>query len=94
MNIYMNKFTYDYDANGKISDAQVGLYGNDSDDEYISCNLVIKPEDLGDKKTFNDVTIQDVLNLAKQKALAYLQPDDEKKADTTTTTVATGQSQA
>ena len=31
MNIYMNKFTYNYDADGNISDAQVGLYGNNSD---------------------------------------------------------------
>ena len=86
MNIYMNKFTYDYDAEGNITDAQVGLYGNDKDGEYVSCNLVVKPEDLGDKKTFNDVTIQDVLNITKEKALTYLQPDDKKKADTTTET--------
>lgn len=82
MNIYMNKFTYDYDVEGNITDAQVDLYGNDKDGEYVSCNLVVKPEDLGDKKTFNDVTIQDVLNITKKKALAYLQPDDKKKADT------------
>lgn len=94
MNIYMNKFTYDYDADGKISDAQVGLYGNDSDGEYVSCNLTIKVDELGQGKTFDNVTINDVLNLAKQKALAYLQPDDKKKADTTTTTGTTGQSQA
>lgn len=80
MNIYMNKFTYEYDSDGKVSDAQVGLYGNDSDGEYVSCNLVVKKDDLGDGKTFDNVTISDVLNLAKAKALKYLQPDDQKKA--------------
>lgn len=86
MNIYMNKFTYNYDADGKISDAQVGLYGND-DGEYVSCNLTIKTDELGKDKTFDNVTISDVLNLAKAKALKYLQPDDKKAADTTNTTV-------
>lgn len=87
MNIYMNKFTYNYDADGNISDAQVGLYGNDSDGEYVSCNLTIKTDKLGKDKTFDNVTISDVLNLAKAKALKYLQPDDKKAADTTNTTV-------
>lgn len=87
MNIYMNKFTYEYDSDGKVSDAQVGLYGNDSDDEYVSCNLVVKQDDLGEGKTFDDVTVKDVFELAKKKILAYLQPDGTKKVtDTTTTT--------
>lgn len=80
MNIYMNKFTYNYDADGNISDAQVGLYGNDSDGEYVSCNLVVKKDDLGDGKTFDDVTIKDIFEITKKKVLAYLQPDDQKKA--------------
>lgn len=80
MNIYMNKFTYNYDADGKISDAQVGLYGNDSDGEYVSCNLVVKKDDLGDGKTFDNVTIKDIFEITKKKVLAYLQPDDQKKA--------------
>lgn len=87
MNIYMNKFTYDYDAEGNIIDAQVGLYGNDNDGEYVSCNLTIKTDELGKDKTFDNVTISDVLNLAKAKALKYLQPDDKKAANTTNTTV-------
>lgn len=87
MNIYMNKFTYEYDSDGKVSDAQVGLYGNDSDGEYVSCNLTIKTDELGKDKTFDNVMISDVLNLAKAKALKYLQPDDKKAADTTNTTV-------
>lgn len=87
MNIYMNKFTYNYDADGNISDAQVGLYGNDSDGEYVSCNLTIKTDELGKDKTFDNVTISDVLNLAKAKALKYLQPDDKKAADTANPTV-------
>lgn len=80
MNIYMNKFTYEYDQAGKITSAQVGLYGNDKDGEYVSCNLTVKANELGNGKTFDNVTISDVLNLAKQKALAYLQPDNKKTA--------------
>lgn len=80
MNIYMNKFTYEYDPDGKVSDAQVGLYGNDSDGEYVSCNLVVKKDDLGDGKTFDNVTIKDIFEITKKKVLAYLQPDDQKKA--------------
>lgn len=80
MNIYMNKLTYEYDSDGKVSDAQVGLYGNDSDGEYVSCNLVVKKDDLGDGKTFDNVTIKDIFEITKKKVLAYLQPDDQKKA--------------
>lgn len=80
MNIYMNKFTYEYDSDGKVSDAQVGLYGNDSDGEYVSCNLVVKKDDLGDGKTFDNVMIKDIFEITKKKVLAYLQPDDQKKA--------------
>ena len=80
MNIYMNKFTYEYDSDEKVSDAQVGLYGNDSDGEYVSCNLVVKKDDLGDGKTFDNVTIKDIFEITKKKVLTYLQPDDQKKA--------------
>lgn len=84
MNIYMNKFTYEYDEKGNITSAQVGLYGNDKDGEYVSCNLVVKQDDLGKDKTFDDVTVKDVFELTKKKILAYLQPDDKKKATDTT----------
>lgn len=80
MDIYMNKFTYEYDQDGKITSAQVGLYGNDKDGEYVSCNLVVKPDDLGDGKAFKDVSIQDVFDITKKKVLTYLQPDSDKKA--------------
>lgn len=90
MEMYINKFTYDYDEKGVVIDAQVGLYGNDKD-EYVSCNLVIKPDELGTKedgktaKTFNDVTINDVSAIAKNKMISYLQ-GDKKTTDTTTDT--------
>lgn len=80
MNIYMNKFTYEYDSDGKITSAQVGLYGNDKDGEYVSCNLAVKVDDL-DGKTFDDVSVQDVFNITKKKVLKYLQPDDNKKVE-------------
>lgn len=91
MEMYINKFTYDYDEKGAVIDAQVGLYGNDKDGQYVSCNLVIKPDELGTKedgktaKTFNDVTINDVSAIAKNKMISYLQ-GDKKTTDTTTDT--------
>ena len=86
MELYVNKFTYDYADKGIVTDAQVGIYGNDSDGQYVSCNLVIKPEDLGKKddgtaKTFDDVTITDISAVAKTKMLEYLQDNDKKATD-------------
>lgn len=79
MHIYMNRFTYDYTDDGKVKDACVGLFGNDSN-QSINCKLIIKPEDL-DGKTFDTVTLDQVFNIAKKKALAYLQPANTKIAD-------------
>lgn len=90
MEMYLNKFTYDYDEKGAVTDAQVGLYGNDSDGQYVSCNLVIKPDDLGTQadgktaKTFDDVTITDISTIAKNKIMSYLQGTD-KQSNTETT---------
>lgn len=86
MELYVNKFTYDYADKGVVTDAQVGIYGNDSDGQYVSCNLIIKPEDLGTKadntaKTFDDVTIADISAIAKAKMLEYLQGNEKKTAD-------------
>lgn len=83
MEMYINKFTYDYDEKGTITDAQVRLYGNDKDGQYVSCNLVIKPDDLGKKdddtaKTFDDVTITDISTIAKNKMMSYLKGDDKQ----------------
>lgn len=87
MEMYINKFTYDYDEKGTVTDAQVGLYGNDKDGQYVSCNLVIKPDDLGKKddgttKTFDDVTIKDISNIAKNKMMSYLQGDSKDNSST------------
>ncbi|MDM8222023.1 hypothetical protein [Limosilactobacillus vaginalis] len=87
MEMYTNKFTYDYGENGTVTDAQVGLYGNDKDGQYVSCNLVIKPDDLGKKddgmaKTFDDVTIKDISTIAKNKMMSYLQGDSKDNSST------------
>lgn len=87
MEMYINKFTYDYDEKGTVTDAQVGLYGNDKDGQYVSCNLVIKPDDLGKKddgmaKTFDDVTTKDISTIAKNKMMSYLQGDSKDNSST------------
>lgn len=80
MEIYMNKFTYDYADKGTVTDAQVGLYGNDTEGQYVSCNLVVKKDDLPEGKTFDDATLKEIQEIAQKKMLAYLQPDSTKKA--------------
>lgn len=87
MEMYINKFTYDYGENGTVTDAQVSLYGNDKDGQYVSCNLVIKPDDLGKKddgmaKTFDDVTNKDISTIAKNKMMSYLQGDSKDNSST------------
>lgn len=87
MNVYMNKYQEDYDDQGKITGAELGMYGNDKDGEYVSANLVIKTEDLGKKddgtaKTFDDVSVTEVKDLAKQKLISYLVPTDNKATTT------------
>ena len=87
MNVYMNKYQKDYDDQGKITSAELGMYGNDKDGEYVSANLVIKTEDLGKKddgtaKTFDDVSVTEVKDLAKQKLISYLVPTDNKATTT------------
>ncbi|HJG17650.1 hypothetical protein [Limosilactobacillus vaginalis] len=88
MNVYMNKYQEDYDDKGNITGAELGMYGNDKDGEYVSANLVIKTEDLGKKddgtaKTFDDVSVTEVKDLAKQKLITYLVPTDNKATTTT-----------
>lgn len=87
MNVYMNKYQEDYDDKGQITGAELGMYGNDKDGEYVSANLVIKNEDLGKKddgtvKTFDDVSVTEVKDLAKQKLISYLVPTDNKATTT------------
>lgn len=87
MNVYMNKYQEDYDDQGKITGAELGMYGKDKDGEYVSANLVIKTEDLGKKddgtaKTFDDVSVTEVKDLAKQKLISYLVPTDNKATTT------------
>lgn len=87
MNVYMNKYQKDYDDQGKITGAELGMYGNGKDGEYVSANLVIKTEDLGKKddgtaKTFDDVSVTEVKDLAKQKLISYLVPTDNKATTT------------
>lgn len=87
MNVYMNKYQKDYDDQGKITSAELGMYGNDKDGEYVSANLVIKADDLGKKddgtaKTFDDVSVTEVKDLAKQKLISYLVPTDNKATTT------------
>lgn len=87
MNVYMNKYQEDYDDKGNITGAELGMYGNDKDGEYVSANLVIKTEDLGKKddgtaKTFDDVSVTEVKDLAKQKLISYLVPTDNKATTT------------
>lgn len=66
-NLQVNQFSYNFD-NGAITSAQVGLYGsNTPDGEYINASLRVKQDDLPDGKSFMEVAMADMVEIARQK---------------------------
>lgn len=75
-NIQVNSFTYNFD-NGKITSAQIGLYGNESaSGEYINASIRVNQADLPAGKDFMQVAMGDMVTIARQK----LAKDTEYKA--------------
>lgn len=75
-NLQVNSFTYNFD-NGKITSAQIGLYGNESaSGEYINASIRVNQSDLPAGKDFMQVAMGDMVTIARQK----LAKDTEYKA--------------
>ena len=66
-NLQVNQFSYNFD-NGAVTSAQVGLYGsNTPDGEYINASLRVKQADLPEGKSFMEVAMADMVEIARQK---------------------------
>lgn len=66
-NIQLNNFTYNF-VDGKVTSAQVGLYGNDSaNSEYINASIRVNQEDLPQGQTFLQASMQDMVAIARKK---------------------------
>lgn len=77
-NLQVNSFTYNFD-DGKITSAQIGLYGNESaSGEYINASIRVNQTDLPADKNFMQVAMGDMVTIARQK----LAKDTEYKAAT------------
>lgn len=79
-NLQVNQFSYNFD-NGTVTSAQVGLYGSSATDgEYINASIRVKQADLPEGKSFMEVAMADMVEIARQK----LAKDTAVKATTTT----------
>ena len=77
--LQVNQFSYNFD-NGKVTSAQVGLYGaNTTDGEYINSSIRVNQSDLPEGKSFMEVAMSDMVAIARQK----LSNDTAVKATTT-----------
>lgn len=72
MHVYMNKLTYEYDNDGKVTDALVGLNGMDDNNQFTDSQLKLINSDLTDGQTFDTINNQDLINLARQKLVNYI----------------------
>ena len=66
-NLQVNQFSYNFD-NGTVTSAQVGLYGsNTTDGEYINSSIRVNKADLPEGKSFMEVAMADMVEIARQK---------------------------
>lgn len=72
MHVYMCKLTYEYDNDGKATDALVGLNGMDDNNQFTDSQLKLINSDLPDGQTFDTINNQDLIKLARQKLVNYI----------------------
>ena len=67
MDLQVNQFSYNF-SNGTVTSAQVGLYGsNTPDSEYVNASVRVNSSDLPAEKTFMQVSMADMVTIAKRK---------------------------
>ncbi len=74
MNIYRNRLSYNFDAQGNTTDAMVGFSGLNDQGETTLATIKVTQDMLGDGKTFDTVSNKEITELAKKKWVEYLQP--------------------
>lgn len=72
-----NQFTYNFDTStGKFLNFQVTLAGNPSDGEYLNNQIRVHENELGEGKNFTNVTMNDVVEIARKKLADYVAVKD------------------
>ena len=81
MNIQVNSLSYNFNTDGSIDSAQVGLYGRDATSgDYINSQIKVQQSDLAEGATFLTASMADLVTIAKKKLAA-----EAAVKDTTTT---------
>ena len=81
MNIQVNSLNYNFNTDGSIDSAQVGLYGRDATSgDYINAQIKVQQSDLAEGATFLTASMADLVTIAKKKLAA-----DAAVKDATTT---------
>ena len=75
MSIYLNRLSYDFDSQGNTIDAMVGFSGMNDQGETAMATIKITKGMLGDGKTFDNVSNNEITELAKRKWVQYIQPE-------------------
>ena len=67
--VQLSSFNYRFDTNtGKCLNAQVGLHGQNTDStEFVDASIRINPEDLPEGSSFMQMTMDNIVVLAKKK---------------------------
>lgn len=71
MDIVQNKFNYEFDSNGQVTDVIIGLTGN-KDRDYLNSNIIISQEDLASGTSFLATAPNDLIAIAKKKLEDYV----------------------
>ncbi|MCT3210512.1 hypothetical protein EFO59_07840, partial [Limosilactobacillus reuteri] len=68
----LSSFNYQFDTNtGKCLYAQVGLHNESADStEFVNASIRVKPDDLPESKDFMQLSMKDLITIAKQKLAA------------------------
>lgn len=68
----LRSFNYQFDTNtGKCLYAQVGLHNESADStEFVNASIRVKPDDLPEGKDFMQLSMKDLITIAKQRLAA------------------------
>ncbi|WP_323059084.1 hypothetical protein [Limosilactobacillus reuteri] len=77
----LSSFNYQFDTNtGKCLYAQVGLHNESTDStEFVNASIRVKPDDLPEGKDFMQLSMNDLITIAKKKLAADTAVQEEAK---------------
>lgn len=81
MDLQATQFTYNFDTQtGKFLNFQVTLSGSNSDNEYLNNQIRVHENELGEGKSYTNVTMTDVVAIARKKLADYVAVKDTPQA--------------